>query len=112
MQVPVTWQNQLPPYMYSFQGPIHQLPPYQGYPFSPSMHPHYAGNMLWPPNMKLREANYHDNQKSSLRKEKFLNRKDSESEEDRPTESSDSDFKSDLDSNIQQDNKNSLTEHS
>lgn len=112
MQVPVTWQNQLPPYMYSFQGPIHQLPPYQGYPFSPSMHPHYAGNMLWPPNMKLREANYHNNQKSSLRKEKFLNRKDSESEEDRPTESSDSDFKSDLDSNIQQDNKNSLTEHS
>lgn len=109
VQIPVTWQNQLPPYMYSFQGPIHQLPPYQGYPFSPPMHPHYAGNMQWPPNMR---ANYHNNQKSSLRKEEFLNRKDYESGEDRRTESSDSDIESDSDSNIQQDNKNSSTEHS
>lgn len=109
MQIPVTWQNQLPPYMYSFQGPIHQLPPYQGYPFSPPMHPHYAGNMQWPPNMR---ANYHNNQKSSLRKEEFLNRKDYESGEDRQTESSDSDIESDSDSNIQQENKNSSTVHS
>lgn len=117
VQVPITWPNQLSQYMYGFQGPIQQLPPYQGYPFPP-MHPHYAGNMQWPPNMKesnlglVPEADYHRNHKSSSRKkEKFLNRKGSEHSEDGQTESSDSDFGSDSDSNIQQE-KNSSTEHS
>ncbi|XP_031287234.1 COP1-interacting protein 7 isoform X1 [Pistacia vera] len=105
VQVPITWPNQLPQYMYGFQGPIQQLPPYQGYPFPP-MHPHYAGNMQW-------QGDYHRNHKSSSRKkENFLNRKGSEhSEEDGQTESSDSDFGSDSDSIIQQE-KNSSTEHS
>lgn len=96
--------------MYGFQGPIHQMPPYQGYPFPP-MHPHYAGNMQWLPNMK--EANYDRNQNlSSGRKDAFHNGKGSEySGEEGETESSDSDSGSDSNSNIQQDKKHSSIEN-
>lgn len=82
----VPWMNQMPPYMYNFQGQMHQMPPgYQGYPY-PGMPPYYPGNMAWP------SPNSTKNHKSSRRKEKSFNSNDlDESEEDESTASSNSD---------------------
>ncbi|KAL5772487.1 hypothetical protein ACOSQ2_012411 [Xanthoceras sorbifolium] len=108
VQVPVTWPNQLPHYMYGFQGPIQQLPLYQGYPFPP-MQPHYAANMQWPSNMK---ETYHRKKSSLGKKEKYLNRKDpNHSGEEEQTESSDSDPGSNSDSNVQEEKRHSSAEH-
>ncbi|KAK4857888.1 hypothetical protein QYF36_007703 [Acer negundo] len=105
--VPVPWPNQLPPYMYGFQGPIQHMPPYQGYPFPP-MQPHYAANMQWRPDM---EETYHRKKSSFGKKEKYLNRKDPEhSGEDTQTESSDSDSENNSESNVQEEKRNSSTE--
>jgi formin 2 len=101
VQVPMQWPNQIPPYMYNFQGPIPQFPPYQGYPF-PTMQPippNYPRNMQWPSSMK---------EFSQGKKDKSLNKKGYKySGEDRQTNSSDSEGRSDSDSHIDQDKKNS-----
>lgn len=103
VQVPMPWLNQMPQYMYKFQNPNQQLPPYQGYPF-PSMQPiphHYPRSMQWPPSMK----------EYSPARKKFLDKKGLEhSREDRQTESSDSEVGSDSDSYIQQDKRHSSTD--
>lgn len=57
-QVPVSWPNPPPPYMYNFQNPVvPQMHPYQGYPLA-GMHavPLYYGNMHFPPH--LEESGY------------------------------------------------------
>lgn len=125
-QVPMPLMNQIPQFMYNPQGPIQQLPSYQGYPFT-AMQPvplHYPGNMQWPPGMKesnqnvLRHPDREKNHKSSLGKKKSLNKKELEySGEERSTESSDSHSASDSDSGSdsesylqQQDAKHSSTE--
>ncbi|KAL9392547.1 hypothetical protein Peur_016467 [Populus x canadensis] len=101
VQVPMQWPNQIHPYMYNFQGPIPQFPPYQGYPF-PTMQPlppNYPRNMQWPSNMK---------EFSQGKKDKSLNKKGYKySGEDRQTDSIDSEGRSDSDSHIDQDKKNS-----
>ncbi|XP_021906278.1 uncharacterized protein LOC110820941 [Carica papaya] len=85
-QVPMPLMNQIPQFMYNPQGPIQQLPSYQGYPFT-AMQPvplHYPGNMQWPPGMKesnqnvLRHPDREKNHKSSLGKKKSLNKKELE----------------------------------
>ncbi|KAJ6707021.1 COP1-INTERACTING PROTEIN-RELATED [Salix viminalis] len=101
VQVPMQWPNQIPPYMYNFQGPIPQFPPYQGYPF-PTMQPippNYPINMQWPSSMK---------EFSQGKKDKSLNKKGNKySGEDRKTDSSDSEGRSDSDSHIDQNKNNS-----
>ncbi|KAF9683540.1 hypothetical protein SADUNF_Sadunf04G0024400 [Salix dunnii] len=101
VQVPMQWPNQIPPYMYNFQGPIPQFPPYQGYPF-PTMQPippNYPRNMQWPSSMKDFSQGKMD---ESLNKKGFKY-----SGEDRKTDSSDSEGRSDLDSHIDQNKDNS-----
>ncbi|XP_011027902.1 PREDICTED: uncharacterized protein LOC105128082 [Populus euphratica] len=101
VQVPMQWPNHIPQYVYNFQGPIPQFPPYQGYPF-PTMQPippHYPRNMQWPSSMK---------EFSQGKRDKSLNKKGYKySGEDRQTDSSDSEGRSDSDSHIDQDKKNS-----
>ncbi|XP_015574626.1 COP1-interacting protein 7 isoform X2 [Ricinus communis] len=85
VKVAMPWPNQMPHYMYNFQNPIQQLPPYQGYPFP--IPPHYATNMQWPPSLK---------ESGPTKKEKSLNNKGFEhSGEDEKTESDDSEADSD-----------------
>ncbi|KAJ6292502.1 hypothetical protein OIU78_024639 [Salix suchowensis] len=90
VQVPMQW-----PYMYNFQGPVPQYPPYQGYHF-PAMQPippHYPRNMQWPSNVK---------EFSPGKKDKSMNKKGYEySGEEIQTESSESDM-SDSDSHTDQ----------
>lgn len=82
------WMNQIPPYMYNFQGPMQQMPAYQGYAY-PGMPPYYPGNMGWPPRGG---PNPTKNHKSSRRKEKYSDANETDnSEEDESTASSDSD---------------------
>ncbi|XP_065877804.1 COP1-interacting protein 7 isoform X2 [Euphorbia lathyris] len=97
VQMPMSWPNQIPQYMYNFQNPI---PPYQGYPFP--MHPHYAMNMQWPSGLK---------ESGSVKKEK-LNKKGHRDSEEEQTESSNSDTGSDSDSFVPQDKKHSSTDAS
>ncbi|KAJ6885804.1 COP1-interacting protein 7-like [Populus alba x Populus x berolinensis] len=98
VQVPMQW-----PYMYNFQGPVPQFPPYQGYPF-PTMQPippHYPRNMQWPSSVK---------ELSPGKKDKSMNKKGYEySGEERETESSDSDV-NDSDSHTDQEKKHSSTD--
>ncbi|XVF40542.1 hypothetical protein PTKIN_Ptkin01aG0122200 [Pterospermum kingtungense] len=90
--MPLQWPNQVA-HMYNLQGPVQQLPPFQGYAFHP-MQPlplPYPMNIQWPPNR---------NQKSSSRqKKKLLNGKEYSGEE-RQTESSGSDSDSESDSSL------------
>ncbi|OVA00537.1 hypothetical protein BVC80_9087g23 [Macleaya cordata] len=92
------WPNHLPQFMYNFQHPVQQMPPYQGYPF-PAMQgvpPYYPRNMQWPPNAEesghdLSEPDNRRNRKSSSRKkEKSRNEKVSDPSEEEHTEPSDS----------------------
>ena len=115
------WTNQIPQFTYNFQGPIQQMPPYQGYPF-PGMQPippYYPANMQWPPSVDesghplLRELDHRQNRKSSLgKKEKASNGKGRGSPGEEKTESTDSDSKSDSDADIQEDSKHSSTDSS
>ncbi|KAL8460384.1 hypothetical protein ACS0TY_032063 [Phlomoides rotata] len=93
-QQQVPWMNQIPPYMYNFQGPMQQIP-YQGYPF-PGMHPaqpYYPGNMGWSPPGGIAPPK---NRKSSRKKEKSADENGTDtSEEDEETASSDSDAAND-----------------
>ncbi|KAG6392219.1 hypothetical protein SASPL_146432 [Salvia splendens] len=95
----VPWMNQIPPYMYNFQGPMQQMPPYQGYHY-PGMPPYYPGNMGWPsPGC----PNSTKNHRSSRRKEKSFNT--DKSEEDESTASGDSDVGTDSYDEQEQDKK-------
>ncbi|XP_058099671.1 COP1-interacting protein 7-like isoform X2 [Magnolia sinica] len=69
-QVPMSWPNQPPPYMYNFQGSVvQQMPPYQAYPF-PTMQvvpPYYSvhyGNMQSP----AKDPNHRPNRNKLSRK--------------------------------------------
>lgn len=95
-QQQVPWMNQIPPYMYNFQGPMQQIPPYQGYPF-PGMHPvqpYYPGNMGWSPPGGIPPSK---NRRSSRKKEKSYDENGTDTEEDEETASSDSDAENDSD---------------
>ncbi|XP_041994488.1 COP1-interacting protein 7-like [Salvia splendens] len=93
----VPWMNQIPPYMYNFQGPMQQMPAYQGYPY-PGMPQYYPGNMGWP---SPGGPNSTKNHRSSRRKEKSFNANDADnSEEDESTASGESD--AGTDSNVEQ----------
>ncbi|KAK9152659.1 hypothetical protein Sjap_000139 [Stephania japonica] len=115
-QFPMPWPNQMPPFMYNYQGPgAPQMPQYQGYPF-PGLQvvpPYYQGSMQWPPQPEeygeAKGFNHHRNHKSSSRaKEKTPNGKESEIlEQDEQTEPSDSASGSDSDAYSQHDRKNS-----
>lgn len=90
--------------MYNFQGPIQQVPAYQGYPFH-GMHPaqpYYPG---WSPPGGIIPSKNH---KSSRRKEKSFDANGMDtSEEDENTESSDSDAGTDSDNEKEHDKKHS-----
>lgn len=113
----MSWTNQIPQFMYNFQVPMQQMPPYQGYPF-PGMQPippYYPATMQWPPNVEesghplARELDHRRSRKSSSgKKEKASN---GTPEEDR-TEFTDSDSKTDSDADIQEDGKHSSTDSS
>ncbi|XP_050368611.1 COP1-interacting protein 7 isoform X2 [Argentina anserina] len=111
-QVPMQFPNQNPPYFYG-------IPPYHGYPF-PNMQPfppHYPSNMHWPPSMDEtsygKQFDYRRTQRSSSRSKKnYPNRKESEySEEGRQTDSSDSTYTSDNESDTQQEKRHSSSEN-
>ncbi|KAG6393958.1 hypothetical protein SASPL_144534 [Salvia splendens] len=95
----VPWMNQIPPYMYNFQGPMQQMPAYQGYPY-PGMPPYYLGNMGW-----QSPGGPNSNHRSSRRKEKSFNADNSE--EDESTASGDSDVGTDSNVEQEQDKKHS-----
>ncbi|KAG6383713.1 hypothetical protein SASPL_156514 [Salvia splendens] len=98
----VPWMNQIPPYMYNFQGPMQQMPAYQGYPY-PGMPQYYPGNMGWP---SPGGPNSTKNHRSSRRKEKSFNANDADiSEEDESTASGDSDAGTDSNEEQEQDKK-------
>lgn len=88
MQIP--WLNQFPPYMY----PMHQIPPYQGYPF-PVMSPHGLNDPRWAFSSEGAHRDLKGETKlksKSLKKEHNLHREeeDVDSEEDSQTASSES----------------------
>lgn len=99
-QVPMSWPNHLPQYMYNFQGPaMHQMPPYQGYQFPgmPIASTYYPGNMRWPANVEDSGSAYdwepddrRDHKSSSKRKKKPSRKSRETSKEDESTEPSDS----------------------
>ncbi|GFY91842.1 disease resistance protein [Actinidia rufa] len=106
VQAQMPWPNQIPPYMFNFQGPVQQMPPYQAYPF-PGMPPYFPGNMQWPQNM---DASIRNQRSSSRKKEKSRNTGPENSEEDEQTESGDSDTGTDSEANAIDDKKQSSTE--
>ncbi|XP_043688435.1 COP1-interacting protein 7 [Telopea speciosissima] len=98
-QVPMPWTDQLPQYMYNFQSPhMQQMPPYQGYNIHgmPVFPPYYQGNMHWSPNTDIGHGPV---QEPERRQKGRL--------PDGQTEPSDSTSGSDLDSDLQQELKNS-----
>ncbi|KAL1560197.1 COP1-interacting protein 7-like [Salvia divinorum] len=98
----VPWMNQIPPYMYNFQGPMQQMPAYQGFPY-PGMPQYYPGNMGWP---SPGGPNSMKNHRSSRRKEKSFNANDADnSEEDESTASGDSDAGTDSNEEQEQEKK-------
>ncbi|XP_073056050.1 COP1-interacting protein 7-like isoform X1 [Primulina eburnea] len=78
-QPQLQWMNQMPQYMYNFQG----------YPF-PGMQPYYPGQMGWPsPGGIVPQFKDSQNRKSHKKKEKSVDAKGTDtSEEDEQTESS------------------------
>ncbi|XP_071724392.1 COP1-interacting protein 7-like, partial [Rutidosis leptorrhynchoides] len=102
VQIPMPWPNQLPHYMYNAQGQIQQMPPYPGYMFSPiqAIPPPYLSNMQWP------------QMSSSRKREKFFNKKDEDSGEDKQTDSDDSDTESGSNSYVDKERKHSPSENS
>lgn len=110
VQQHVPWMNQIPPYMYNFQGPLQQAPAYQGYPFPgmPPVQPYYQGPVGWsPPGDVIRSKN-HQNYRSSSRKEKSLDEKGTDaSEEDEQTESGDTDIETDSNGEEEHEKKSS-----
>ena len=117
VQLPMPWQSQIPQYMYNFQIPIQQIPPYQGHPFPllQSVPPYYPKNMQWPPNMDkssnglVRQPNYRNNKTTSAGRKP--NKNEPEYSEDGGTESSDSDSGSHSNLYLQQDRQHSSREH-
>lgn len=97
VQLPMPWQNQIPQYMYNFQIPIQQIPPYQGHPFPlmQSVPPYYPKNMQWSPskdkssNGLVQQPNYRNNKTTSAGRNP--NKNEPEYSEDGGTESSESD---------------------
>ncbi|PIN01134.1 hypothetical protein CDL12_26357 [Handroanthus impetiginosus] len=105
IQQQMPWMNQIPPYMYNFQGPIQQMPPYQGYPF-PGMQPYYPGHMGWSPSGGIVPSK---NRKSSRRKDKSLNANGTDaSEEDEQDESVESETATESDEENEHEKKPSL----
>ncbi|XP_050286878.1 COP1-interacting protein 7 isoform X2 [Quercus robur] len=117
VQFPMPWQNQIPQYMYNFQIPIQQIPPYQRHPFPliQSVPPHYPKNMQWPPNMDkssnglVRQPNYRNNKTTSAGRKP--NKNEPEYSGDGGTESSDSDSGSYSHLYLQRDRQHSSREH-
>lgn len=94
VQLQMPWLNQIPQYMYNFQGPQGQVYPYHG---MQPMPPFYPGHMHWPPNVEESSQGRH-HKSSSKKKEKSPNTKESEASDDEELiESSDSDSRSDPD---------------
>ncbi|KAL0363347.1 UNVERIFIED_CONTAM: COP1-interacting protein 7 [Sesamum calycinum] len=113
-QQQVPWMNQIPPYMYNFQGPIQQMPAYQGYPFPgmPPVQPYYPGHMGWSPSGGHIPSKNHQSRKSSRKKDKSLDANGTDaSEEDEQTASSDSDNGTDSDEPKEHDRKPSTKGH-
>ncbi|XP_052202724.1 COP1-interacting protein 7 [Diospyros lotus] len=102
VQVPMSWPNQIPQYMYNFQGPVQQMPPYQAYPF-PGMPPYYP----FP-----REPDRRRHQKSSSSKKEKSPNVGPGTSEDEQTESSDSDTRSDPEAVSPDDRKSASKEES
>ncbi|XP_051128598.1 COP1-interacting protein 7 [Andrographis paniculata] len=102
-QQQLPWMNQIPPYMYNFQGPV----PYQGYPF-PGMHPvppYYQAPVGWTPPGEAIQSKSH---RPSRRKERSPN---NVSEEDEETASEESDAATDSDGEQEHDKKSSSKGH-
>ncbi|XP_073134171.1 COP1-interacting protein 7 [Henckelia pumila] len=79
-QPQLQWMNQIPQYMYNFQG----------YPF-PGMQPYYPGQMGWPSPGGIVPQSKDSKNRKSHKKEKSVDTKGTDtSEEDEQTESSDS----------------------
>ncbi|XP_011096264.1 uncharacterized protein LOC105175509 [Sesamum indicum] len=113
-QQQVPWMNQIPPYMYNFQGPIQQIAAYQGYPFPgmPPVQPYYPGHMGWSPSGGHIPSKNHQSRKSSRKKDKSLDANGTDaSEADELTASSDSDNGTDSDEPKEHDRKPSTKGH-
>ncbi|KAI4299335.1 hypothetical protein L6164_032804 [Bauhinia variegata] len=114
MTMPMPWPYNLPPYMYNLQGPMQQMPSYQGYPLAnmQSLPPYMLRNIQWPSNLdnsglSPEDSSYHKKQKPhATRKEK--SHKGAEDYEDSHTEPSVSDSGSESNSDEQQDRKDSV----
>lgn len=106
MQMP--WQNQIPPYMYNFNGPAQQMP-FAG------MHPlqYYPAHMQWPQSVNgSTNGSVRDSHKRSKKKEKSNLKEHDSSEDDEQTESSASDSGTDSDEIRKHDKKHSSRENS
>ncbi|KAI4296673.1 hypothetical protein L6164_036614 [Bauhinia variegata] len=113
-QIPMPWPYNLPPYMYNLQGPLQQMPSYQGYPLAnmQSVPPYMVKHMQWPTNLdnsglSPEDSNYHKKQKPRATK-KERSHKGAEDFKDSPTESTDPDSGSESNSDKQQDAEDSL----
>lgn len=84
---PMTWPNQMPPYMYNFQN-AGQYQPYP-YPMQPGLPPYYPQNMNWPQNGD--ESDHRRSRRSSSNKKKEKKPNLEEDEEEEISEASDSD---------------------
>lgn len=76
---PMMWPNQMPPYLFNFQNPGQQAPPYQAYPFP--IPPYYSTNMHWPQNADESELHRTRRSSSSRKKERKPNLEESEGSE-------------------------------
>lgn len=120
VQMPMSWPHNVPPFMYNFQSPIQQVPPYPGYPLTnmQSVPPYLLRNMHWPSNLENssgnlpRQSNSQKKKSSASRKEKSLYKQESEDLEDQQTESSDPDSRSESNSDEELDSKHSVKDDS
>lgn len=117
--MPMSWPNQVPQYMHSFQGhAFQQMPPYQGFLYPGMQVPpsYYPGNMHWPPNVEDshivhdRDKDYHKSLYKKKKKKKHSQVME-QSEEESSTASSDSSYESDSDNHSSQGKKQSSKEH-
>ncbi|XP_031391853.1 COP1-interacting protein 7 [Punica granatum] len=106
IQMQMPWPNQFPPYMY----PVHQMPPYQGYPF-PIMPPNGLNDPRWSFNS---EGAYHDmkgemkSKSKSSKKERNMHKEEEDDDEDVDSEEDSQNTYSESDG----EKRHSSTEHS
>ncbi|KAG9140074.1 hypothetical protein Leryth_026481 [Lithospermum erythrorhizon] len=107
-QMKMPWANQVPHYMYNFQNPMQQVPPYPAYPFSGAhpVSPYYPEHVRWPVDGRINGFT----RKSHKSKKKGKSKNDSGTEDDKQSESGISGSETDTDESGKHDKKHSQHE--